>query len=158
VRKDGTSIDVSVTISPIRDGKGVIVGASKVARDISERKRSEANLARRADELLRSQQALETQTFMLQSVLDSMVEGLVAADEHGKFILWNPAAEKIMGLGPTNLPSREWSAHYGLFLPDTVTPILLWSAPFAGRGVPPSYSYVTTDLARDSGLRPSVRL
>ena len=60
---------------------------------------------------------------MLQSVLDSMVEGLVAADEHGKFILWNPAAEKIMGLGPTNLPSEEWSAHYGLFLPDTVTPI-----------------------------------
>jgi PAS domain S-box-containing protein len=60
---------------------------------------------------------------MLQSVLDSMVEGLVAADEHGKFILWNPAAEKIMGLGPTNLPSKEWSAHYGLFLSDTVTPI-----------------------------------
>ena len=41
VRKDGTKIDVSVTISPIRDGNGVIVGASKVARDISERKEAE---------------------------------------------------------------------------------------------------------------------
>jgi PAS domain S-box-containing protein len=60
---------------------------------------------------------------MLQSVLDSMVEGLVAADEEGKFILWNPAAGEIMGFGPTNLPSREWGAHYGLFLPDAVTPI-----------------------------------
>ena len=60
---------------------------------------------------------------MLQSVLDSMVEGLVAADEQGNFILWNPAADKIMGLRAAQLPSGEWSAHYGLFLPDTVTPI-----------------------------------
>jgi PAS domain S-box-containing protein len=73
--------------------------------------------------LRHSQHALETQTSLLRSVLDSMVEGLVAADEQGKFILWNPAADKLMGLGPTNLPSEEWSAHYGLFLPDTVTPI-----------------------------------
>jgi PAS domain S-box-containing protein len=41
VRKDGTNIDVSVTISPIRDSKGVIVGASKIARDITQRKRAE---------------------------------------------------------------------------------------------------------------------
>ena len=47
---------------------------------------------------------------MLQSVLNSMVEGLVAADEQGKFILWNPAADKIMGPGPTNLPSTEWGS------------------------------------------------
>jgi two-component system sensor histidine kinase/response regulator len=41
VRKDGTRIDVSVTISPIRDGNGMIVGASKVARDITGRKQAE---------------------------------------------------------------------------------------------------------------------
>lgn len=41
-RKDGTVIDVSVSISPIRDGTGQIVGAATVARDISERKRAEA--------------------------------------------------------------------------------------------------------------------
>ncbi|MGA2981143.1 MAG: PAS domain S-box protein [Terriglobales bacterium] len=38
VRKDGKTIDVSVTISPIRDNGGAIVGASKIARDITERK------------------------------------------------------------------------------------------------------------------------
>jgi PAS domain S-box-containing protein len=42
VRKDGTLVDVSLTISPIKDGSGRIIGASKVARDISERKRAEA--------------------------------------------------------------------------------------------------------------------
>ena len=41
VAKDGRRVDISLTISPIRDGAGVIVGASKVARDISERKRHE---------------------------------------------------------------------------------------------------------------------
>lgn len=39
-RKDGSLIDISLTISPIRDGNGKIIGASKIARDISERKRA----------------------------------------------------------------------------------------------------------------------
>jgi PAS domain S-box-containing protein len=38
-RKDGTSLDVSVTISPVKDAQGRVIGASKVARDITERKR-----------------------------------------------------------------------------------------------------------------------
>jgi PAS domain S-box-containing protein len=122
IRKDGTRIDVSATISPIRDATGAVIGASKVARDITERKRTEANLAGHAEELLRSQQALEIQKLMLQSVLDSMEEGLVAADGQGAVILWNPAATKILGLGATNLPSQEWTAHYGLYLDDMVTP------------------------------------
>ncbi len=66
---------------------------------------------------------VETQKFMLQSVLDSMTEGLVAADKRGKFILWNPAAKNIVGLGPTSLHPNEWAAHYGFFFSDTVTPI-----------------------------------
>ncbi|MBM9401658.1 PAS domain S-box protein [Gluconacetobacter azotocaptans] len=40
--KDGTLIDISLTVSPVRDRAGRIVGASKVARDISDRKRAEA--------------------------------------------------------------------------------------------------------------------
>jgi PAS domain S-box-containing protein len=44
--KDGREIDVSVTISPIRDSRDQVVGASKVARDISDRKRAQEALAR----------------------------------------------------------------------------------------------------------------
>ena len=51
-----------------------------------------------------------------------MVEGLVAADEHGKFIIWNPAAEKIVGRGAADLSTQDWTGHYGLFQSDTVTP------------------------------------
>ncbi len=42
--KSGAAIDISLTVSPIRDASGEIVGASKVARDIGERKRAEAAL------------------------------------------------------------------------------------------------------------------
>jgi PAS domain S-box-containing protein len=45
MRKDGSFVDVSVQISPIRDRHGDVVGASKLARDITERKRQEAGLA-----------------------------------------------------------------------------------------------------------------
>jgi PAS domain S-box-containing protein len=49
LRKDGTVVPVSLTISPIRDAGGAVVGASKVARDITERRQAECAL-RRADE------------------------------------------------------------------------------------------------------------
>ena len=52
LRKDGSLIDVSETISPIWDNTGKIVGASKIARDITERKRAE-EAVRRTEELYR---------------------------------------------------------------------------------------------------------
>jgi PAS domain S-box-containing protein len=45
VRKDGTPIDVSLTISPVKDRSGLIIGASKIARDITEQKRALRRLA-----------------------------------------------------------------------------------------------------------------
>jgi PAS domain S-box-containing protein len=51
-RKDGSLIDVSLTISPVKNFQGEIIGASKIARDITDRKRNEAqiiNLAREAE-------------------------------------------------------------------------------------------------------------
>src|SRR6185436_7446396 len=54
VTKDGRFIDVSITVSPVKDGSGRIVGASKVARDITERRRLEEA---RAALLVREQEA-----------------------------------------------------------------------------------------------------
>jgi len=50
-RKDGGLIDLSLTVSPIRDAGGKVIGASKIARDISERRRSEARLVQQARHL-----------------------------------------------------------------------------------------------------------
>jgi PAS domain S-box-containing protein len=128
-RRDGSIIVVSSAWVLHRNSQGQPIRILETNIDISERKQAEERLAgqseelsRQAEELARSRTALETQTLMLQSVLDSMQEGLVAADEHGKFIIWNPAATKIVGLGAADVPPGEWNAHYGVYLPDAVTP------------------------------------
>jgi two-component system, chemotaxis family, CheB/CheR fusion protein len=51
LRKNGSSLEISLTISPIKDATGQIIGASKVARDITERKRAEEALAQSHAEL-----------------------------------------------------------------------------------------------------------
>lgn len=57
--KDGRLVDISLTISPIYDDAGHLVGASKIARDIGERKRAEAQATVQAQELARSNRELE---------------------------------------------------------------------------------------------------
>ena len=59
VAKDGRRIDVSVTISPIKDHAGRIVGASKIARDITERKRAEEDLKAAKDSAERAKAVAE---------------------------------------------------------------------------------------------------
>jgi PAS domain S-box-containing protein len=58
-RKDGSLVDISVTISPIRNRSGKVVGASKIARDISDRKRSDAALEHARQLLANSNVELE---------------------------------------------------------------------------------------------------
>jgi two-component system sensor kinase FixL len=58
-RKDGSLLDVSLTISPIRDHSGCIVGASKIMRDISARKRAENELRRSNEDLAQKNQDLD---------------------------------------------------------------------------------------------------
>jgi PAS domain S-box-containing protein len=65
-RKDGTLIDVSLCVSPIQDGYGSIVGASKIARDVSERKRAE----QRQELLMRE---LHHRTGNIFSVVQSLI-------------------------------------------------------------------------------------
>lgn len=49
IRKDGRRINISLTVSPIRSSDGTIIGASKIARDISERKRAQEALAEQVE-------------------------------------------------------------------------------------------------------------
>jgi PAS domain S-box-containing protein len=74
-----------------------------------------------AQELARSESALREQTRILQSVLDGMGDGVVVADSDARFIVFNPAAERILGHGRVESPPQEWSRLYEVFLPDRVT-------------------------------------
>jgi len=128
-KRGGEKVVVSSLWVLHRDAKGKPARILQANTDISDRKQAEERLAKLAVELAQQAEALacsrrdlEIQTLTLRSVLDGMVEGLVATDEQGKFVLWNPAAQRILGMGAAELDSQEWTAHYGLFLPDTVTP------------------------------------
>lgn len=61
MRKDGKRLDISLTISPIRDAAGHVVGASKVARDITQRKQAEALLRQNEERLRQLADGLESQ-------------------------------------------------------------------------------------------------
>ena len=69
IRKDGRLIDVSLTISPIKDSAGHVIGASKIARDISERKQAEAERA----ELLAREQAARQQAEVASRLKDEFL-------------------------------------------------------------------------------------
>jgi two-component system, sensor histidine kinase and response regulator len=70
----------------------------------------------------RSEDSLGKQTRILMAILRSMSAGVVVAHETGKFLLFNPEAERIFGIGATDTPPSEWAQRYGCYLPDRVTP------------------------------------
>jgi len=81
----GQRIDVELTVSPVRDGAGCLIGSSKIIRNVSERKRIEA-------------ERLRTGT-KLRAVLDHAVDGLITIDAHGNMESFNPACGRIFGYG-----------------------------------------------------------
>jgi PAS domain S-box-containing protein len=105
ITRDGRPITVETRMVLVRKGGAYVIEAN---RDITERKHA--------------QEELQQQRTLLQSVFNNMKDGLVVADEQEKFLVFNPAAEAILARGATEQPSSQWSQHYNVFLPDTVTP------------------------------------
>ena len=71
IAKDGRHVAVSLTISPVRDAAGLIIGAAKIARDITERKRAEAEL-RASENRLRELNELQVSLLPSQSVVQKL--------------------------------------------------------------------------------------
>ena len=59
----------------------------------------------------------------MDAVLDSISDSVIVANEAGEFLFFNPVAQEIVGMGPTDGPPEEWSEVYGAFYPDKVTPL-----------------------------------
>ena len=135
-RHDGSELFVDVRLSPATAG-GVIA----IARDVSDRKRMNqelrdltATLEHRVAELKSQSSILKRQTSILESILNSMGEGVIVCDQTGKLLLVNPACLRLQpGLRNREQP-LEWASvaeEFGLFLPDRLTPFPADELPLA---------------------------
>jgi PAS domain S-box-containing protein len=94
VAKDGRRLDISLTVSPLRDDEGRVIGASKVARDITERRRAQEILARDA--------------LLLASVRDSVV----VTDPDGIVTYWNEGATRLFGWTAAEMMGRRYADRF----------------------------------------------
>ena len=92
-RKDGSIVPVSLSVSPIRDEDNQIIGASKIARDISERRRAMAEVAEREA--------------LLQSILDTVPDAMIVIDERGLIHSFSVAAERLFGFTAAEAQGRN---------------------------------------------------
>jgi two-component system sensor histidine kinase/response regulator len=72
-----------------------------------------------------------SQQSILEAVLESMGEGLVVADADGRFRVFNPMAQQLLGIGSSDIPREEWSNYFSIFRPDMVTPFPAEELPLA---------------------------
>ncbi|HYG64811.1 MAG TPA: PAS domain S-box protein, partial [Thermoanaerobaculia bacterium] len=79
VSKDGRRLDISLTISPLRDSEGRIIGASKVARDVTGRRQAEEAQAR------------------LAAIVESSHDAIISKTLDGVIRTWNTGAERLFG-------------------------------------------------------------
>ena len=74
---------------------------------------------------------LSVSSRLLRLIVDSLAEGVVVANMEGRFVLFNPAAERILSLGFKDVPLQEWSSVYGTYKPDMVSPFPAEELPLA---------------------------
>jgi PAS domain S-box-containing protein len=96
VRKDGTMFPVSITIAPIRDEDGVVVGASAVHRDVTEQR-----------------QAFETAQRMA-AIVESSEDAIIGETLEGVIASWNPAAARMFGYSSEEIVGQS----VGLLIPE----------------------------------------
>jgi len=89
IRKDGSCIDVCVTLSPVRDASGKIVAVSKIARDITETQQTQLDSALSA------------------AIVEYSDDAIISKTVDGTVITWNPGAEQMFGYTAAEMKGRR---------------------------------------------------
>jgi PAS domain S-box-containing protein len=105
--RNGNEFDIEDSAAPILTDSGEAFGVVLVFRDITDKKLAEEETRRQKD--------------LLQLILASVADGVVVADTNGKFLVFNAAAERFVGIGAIDVSPDQWSQQYGSFQPDGVT-------------------------------------
>jgi signal transduction histidine kinase/response regulator RpfG family c-di-GMP phosphodiesterase len=127
-------VDIEALIRAVNDGqihsyvskpwepanlKVTVLKAATYAKEATQRRRAAEIVAQQQEELARSEAAYRQQTKILRSVLDSMGDGVLVADENGKMLVLNPAAERLVGKDAEHSAQPEWVERFGIYTPGT---------------------------------------
>ena len=93
LHKDGHPVEVSLSVSPIKTASGSIIGASKTARDITERKRTE--------------QALRQQMEERRRIFETSQDLILVMDDRGGLVQVSPSCQTILGYRPEEMIGRS---------------------------------------------------
>jgi PAS domain S-box-containing protein len=93
LRQDGTTVDVHLTLSAVRSPTGAVVGVSAIARDVTER--------------TRSQRALLDASRFNEQIVRSAAEGILVLDRDLHYVLWSPSLEAMTGLRAEEVLGRH---------------------------------------------------
>ena len=108
-------LHVKGSLLPLFDENEEVVASVAVVHDITQDKIA-------AIQLEETMQELQNQVQLTDTIFNSISDGVVAADTSGNFTIYNPSAERILGIGPIDTTPDKWSDDYGCFFPDRVTP------------------------------------
>ena len=109
----GTYISARAYPLRSRDDQEVIASVG-IIHNITKRKMAE-------DQLEQTISELRDQTQLMETIFNSISDGVIVADAEGKFNMFNPSAEQIVGIGMLDIPPEEWTEHYGVFQLDKHT-------------------------------------
>ena len=94
-RKDGSPIDVSLSVSPLRDASGTLVGASAIISDVTAKKRAE--------------QSLRNSQQQLRQIIDLVPHAIFAKDANGTILMANKATAELLGASVEEVVGRRHS-------------------------------------------------
>ena len=106
--RDGRTIDVSLSVSPIKDGGGKVIGMASILRDITQRKQAEETRAQ------------------LAAIVDASDDAILSRDLEGRILSWNAGAERMFGYAAAEAvgrsiailapPERQYEAQHNTWL------------------------------------------
>jgi PAS domain S-box-containing protein len=128
--KDGRRLHISLTVSPVRDAEGRIIGASKVARDVTARKQAE--------------EALRASELRFRTLTAHAPVGIFTTDPEGNYVFVNECWCEMAGLSSGQARGRDWAC--ALHPEDRERVVHEWrAAAEAGRQFADEYRFLTPD-------------
>ena len=110
LHKDGSPIDVAVTVSPIRNASGKTIGASKIVRNVSHLKRAMALLRENEARLEREAMAVRDREARLNATFDNAAIGIAQVGTDGTWLRVNARLCNIVGYSAEELLARTFQA------------------------------------------------